>query len=91
MSLPKRFLATVLTLLGTVFSSHVLGNIPTASSQNNNEILNRVTRIQGALEQKKDSNYPLPEGEKLGWYNFPDWPNWGDWRDWRDWRDWNRY
>jgi hypothetical protein len=73
----KHYALTVAAIFGAQLSSAAANSTPQDAS--NNEVLNRVAKIQ----QESQSQNKTPEF--LDNQQISQWNNWSDWQDWNNW------
>ena len=74
----KHYALTVAAIFGAQLSS-IAGANSTQQDASNNEVLNRVAKIQ----QESQSQNKTPEF--LDNQQISQWNNWSDWQDWNNW------
>jgi len=86
----KHYALTIAAIFGAQLSS-VAQASSTPQDAADNEILNRVAKIQQAAQSQNKMPQFLDNQQISQWYNWPDWQDWQNWQNWQNWQDWQNW
>ena len=88
----RKLLLTVFAFFYTATAPALAATAPPQQEDRENEITNRIVKIQQQLEAREESLEALNDIRISQWVNFPNWPNWPNWNNWNNnWNNWYNY